>query len=131
MTRSHILYADGSARCIAHHGIDVSVPVAGFYRGRLVSGGVRGGIRIWFGPPHDPVTGEEMDRSWRWQAEFNGEPCDFDRVWPACADEAITEAEYRTYCQRAEWARQQAPASAYADPRKRVDPLNPSEPLPF
>ena len=43
-------------------------PIPGFYRMRLRSGGQPVGVRVWFGPPADPVTGEELDRSWRWQA---------------------------------------------------------------
>lgn len=111
--------------------LSVSEPEAGFFRYRLVSGGVRGGVRIWFGPPHDPVTGEEMDRSWRWQAEFDGEPVEFDRVWPACIGDPISEADYRAYCARKEWAQQNAPRSAYAERTRRVDPLSSDTPLPF
>ncbi len=104
--------------------IDVSEPVAGYYRYRLRSGAVYGGVRVWFGPPLDPVTGEELDRSWRWQAAFDGEPVDFYRVWPACARLPITEAEYRGYVQRAAWARENAPESAYAQPKRKIDLLS-------
>ncbi len=131
MTRSHRLYADGASKSIAHHGIDVSTPVAGFYRCKLVSGGVRGGVRIWFGQPLDPVTGEELDRSLRWQALFDGEPVDLDRVWPGCAGDPITEDEYHRYVARARWARENAPDSAYASPRRKVDLLSAKTPLPF
>lgn len=110
---------------------DVSEPTAGFFRLRLARETVRGGVRIWFGPPHDPDTGEEMDRAWRWQAEFNGEPIDFDRVWPNCAGDPITETEYRRYCARVDWAREHAPESAYAERGARIDPLSTATPLPF
>lgn len=89
----------------ARAGQDISQPVAGFFRFKLGGGSVAGGVRIWFGPPHDPVTGEELDRSWRWQAHFNGEPVDFDRVWPACTGEPITQIDYSRLCARTEWAR--------------------------
>lgn len=112
-------------------GIDVTTPSAGYYRARLVSGGVRGGVRIWFGPPKDPVTGEEMDRSHRWQAEFDGEYVEIDRIWPDCAGDPISEDEYRSYCARKCWAEQNAPGSAYADRRRRHDPLSSATPLPF
>lgn len=115
----------------AFRGVDVSAPVAGFYRCRLRSGGVIGGVRLWFGPPHDPVTGEELDRSHRWQAEFDGEPVNFDQVWPACAASPISESNYRALVARREWARRNAPGSAHADPRKRYDPLDDSTPLPL
>jgi len=134
MTRTHINYSrgDGPSSYAAREGVaQVAAPESGYFRYRLRSDGVRGGVKIWFGPPHDPVTGEELDRSWRWQAAFNGQPVEFDRVWPACTGNPISEAEYRRYCSRLQWAEQHAPESAYADPRKRRDPLSKDEPLPF
>lgn len=130
MSRACIDY--GEHRAFApRSGIDVSAPVAGFYRFRLASGTITGGVRIYYGPPLDPVTGEELDRSWRWQADFNGEPIDFDRVWPACTGEPITEIDYRRFCARQEWARRHAPDSAYAERGRRHDPLSAQAPLPF
>lgn len=131
MTRATIDYSARTETPFGAIGQAIDTPQAGFYRYRLVSKGVRGGVRIWFGPPHDPVTGEELDRSWRWQAEFDGDPIDFDRVWPACTGEPITEAEYRTYVARARWAKRHAPSSPYAQRTKRLDPLSIDSPLPF
>lgn len=111
--------------------ISVSEPVAGYYRYRLGASTVKGAVRIWHGPPHDPVTGEELDRSPRWQATFNGEPIDFDRVWPACATDTLTEAEYRFLIERRKWAQRNAPESAYAANGRKYDPLSTSNPLPF
>lgn len=112
--------------------ISASTPYAGFYRVRLSSGSVRVGVRLHYSPPLDPVTGEVLDRSWRWQAEVNGHPYDdFDRVWPMCAAEPITEIDYQRYCQRQGWARENAPRSSYAEPGRRRDPLSTVEPLPF
>jgi hypothetical protein len=110
---------------------DVSTPQAGYFRHRLHGGAVRGGVRIFYGPPADPVTGEVLDRSWRWQAEFDGEPIDFDRVWPDCTGDPISAEEYRTYVARRRWAEQHAPDSSYAERSRRRDPLSTSEPLPF
>lgn len=130
MSRAQVTYAE--ARAPSHAaGISIETPVAGFYRYRLGRDTVRGGVRIWFGPPSDPENGEEMDRFWRWQAEFDGEPIDFDRVWPACAKEMISEADYRAMINRRAWARQHAPDSAYAKIGGRHDPLSASAPLPF
>lgn len=132
MTRAHRSYTDRATGPVHVPGaVDVTTPVAGFFRFRLHGGAVRGGVRIWYGPPLDPVTGEELDRSWRWQAEFDGEPIPFDRVWPACAGEPITEQEYQRFVARKRWAEQHAPDSAYADRAKRHDPLSSSSPLPF
>lgn len=111
--------------------LSITEPVAGFFRMKLRSAGVYAAIRIWHGPPHDPVTGEELDRSWRWQAEANGELIEFDRVWPQCAGSPINEAEYRRVIAQRDWAREHAPASAYADASKKVDFLSAATPLPF
>lgn len=124
-------YADMARTGTAPRGQDVSKPVPGCYRFKLRSNGIVGAVRIWFGPPHDPVTGEEMDRSHRWQAEFLGEPVDFDDVWPGCAGQRIKSEEYRALTMRREWAAKNAPNSAFANPRRRYDPLSSNEPLPF
>lgn len=129
MTRTPTTYGDRTAVPRPVRGaIDVSQPVAGYYRFRLRSGGVYGGVRVWYGPPLDPVTGEELDRSWRWQAAFNGEPVDLDRVWPMCARIPITEAAYCAYVKRTAWARQNAPQSAYAATGRKIDLLSPTTP---
>jgi hypothetical protein len=131
--RDRTAYADMAAarpqRTFAGH--DVSRPVEGHFRFKLVSGSVYGGVRIWYGAPHDPVTGEELDRSWRWQATFDGEPVDLDRVWPACLDDPISEEEHANYLRRRQWARQHAPDSAYAERGRKIDLLSIDNPLPF
>ena len=98
---------------------------------KLTSGGVYGAVRIWHGQPPDPVTGELLDRSLRWQATFNGNPIDIDRVWPACGREPIDLKEAKRLIEQAEWAKECAPDSAYATPRARIDRLSRKTPLPF
>ena len=101
VTRALHRYGDGGAVPQGYAGLDASIPEAGFYRMRLRSGAVPCGVRIWHGPPHDPDTGEEMDRSWRWQAEANGDPVDIDDVWPPRRGfSSIDQAEYRLLCRR-------------------------------
>ena len=131
MTRDATPYAQMRAVAQVSAGADVSQPEAGYFRYRLRGGAVRGGVRIWFGPPSDPVTGEVMDRSWRWCAEFDGEPVEFDSVWPDCTGEPITERDYREFVGRREWAKHNAPNSAFANSKRRYDPLSTSEALPF
>lgn len=129
MSRAALIYGEQRADR-RFDGVDVSEPVAGFYEGKVRAHGVVAGIRIWHGPPADPVTGEELDRSWRWQAEVNGLPIDFDRVWPKCAAREITMGRYQLHCRKTQWARENNPDSAYADPRtKDISAL--SEPVPF
>lgn len=133
MTRSTVPYSKREVRPVHVAGaVDVSTPVAGFYRTRLGKDTVRVGVRLWWGPPNDPVTGEPLDRSYRWQADVNGEPYpDFDRLWPVCAAEPISEADYRRMCARQDWARQHAPDSPYAEVGRKLDPLSTATPLPF
>lgn len=132
MSRDPTPYAQMQPAPQTGAGIDVTEPVAGFYRTRLAGRSVAVGVRLHFGPPIDPVTGEVLDRSWRWRCDVNGEPYGyFERVWPVCAGDPITEAEYENYCARQRWAREQAPNSAYAEPGRKYDPLSMSEALPF
>lgn len=110
-------------------GFDPDTPITGYYQMRLRSGAVRVGVRIWFGPPLDPVTGEEMDRSHRWQAHVNGSYFDLERVWPKCAAEPIDETEYRYLGAIQAVAQQRAPDSPHANPMRRINPL--TAPTPF
>lgn len=123
MTRAARTYSDRAAHApvAGAAGVPAWPPVAGFYRYRLRSGGVAVGVRIWFGPPHDPLTGEEMDRSWRWQAEVNGRPIDLDRVWPTGAGEPIDAREYEHLSSLQTWGEQNAPHSPEANPNKPVN----------
>lgn len=130
MTRATRTYADHPGHR-AYAGLDVSTPTAGFYRMKMRAGGVYGGVKVWYGPPLDPVTGDELDRGWRWQATFDGRAIDLDRVWPACGREPITEAEYARLIMQASWAREHAPGSAYADLGRKYDPLDANQPLSF
>lgn len=132
MTRPHIDYSKATVPPPAVAGaVDVSKPTPGFFRHRPRGGSVIGGVKIFYGPPTDPITGEDLDRGWRWQALFDGEPIDFDDCWPKCAGDPITKKEYRELCARREWARENAPGSAYAVIGKRIDLLSTSEPLVF
>lgn len=128
MSRADIRYGDSAATARQFEGFDPDTPVAGFYGMRMRSGGVLVAIRIWHGAPLDPVTGEEMDRSHRWQATANGEPIDLERVWPKCAADRIDEAEAYHLASLQQWGAANGHA-ALADPRKRIDHL--STPLMF
>lgn len=64
-----------------------------------------------------------MDRSHRLQAHINGRYAELDQVWPRCAGEPVTEAEYRHLCRVQSWAAEHAPDSALADPRRKLSPL--------
>lgn len=93
-------------------------------------------VRIWFGAPRDPATGEEMDRSHRWQIEIAGllfdQPLTFGGVtfsavpdfWPAIAREPISEDDYRFRIERAAWAQQHDPEDALGSPGDRINPMS-------
>lgn len=111
-------------------------PRAGFYQ-LLLRGRPPQPVRIWFGPPTDPDTGEEMDRSPRWQMLVNGQPAllaEEDRnpleveraklwtdVWPRCAGAPIEEAEYAYLVASIEHARQHEPDNPFSRPGRRID----------
>lgn len=129
---SYVDRGRAAAPVIVAGALDVSAPVAGHYLMRLRSGAVASGIRIWFGPPLDPVTGEELDRSWRWQAQGDdGQQLDLDEVWPMCGKTPISETDFNARRSRRAWAQKAAPDSSYANSRRKYDPLSMSEPLPF
>lgn len=116
---------------------DAAPLIEGYYlirRGR--AGRVDIPVRIWFGAPIDEDTGEEMDRSHRWQIQVGFQMLEdqalrvggitiehLEDLWPACAREPIDEAEWRFRLERAEWAGAYDPNDAFAEIGGRIDPL--------
>lgn len=99
-------------------------------------------VRIWWGPPADPETGELLDRSPRWRihlagTEFDGEPVRLGNItiyavtdfWPTCATAPIDEREYAYRLERQAWAAIYDPDDPFATPGGRVDPMTAT--LPF
>lgn len=127
--RQHIDYTARSESTGGFVGFDPDVPIAGFFKMRLRSGGVFVGVKIWMGPPLDPFDGTELDRSHRWNALANGRPIDLERAWPKCAGDPIDAAEYAYLTQLQAWGEENAPNSPQANPNKPVDLL--TAPLPF
>lgn len=125
-------YAEREVKPVYVEGqVAISEPVAGFYRMSLGRGSVDVGIKLWFGPPSDPITGELLDRGYRWQALADDEPMEFEAAWPKCAGDPISAQEYRRLVARKAWAREHAPDSSYAQTGRRRDPLSTREPTPF
>lgn len=108
---------------------DAGEPRAGYFKTRLVRGGPKAGVRLFYGPPRDPHTGEEMDRSWRWQAEVNGQREELDRVWPGCMREEIDKTEYNYLSRTQKHALSTDPYNPLASPKKAVDWETASPPL--
>jgi hypothetical protein len=106
---------------------DPDLPVAGCYQVKLVRHGPPVAVKIWFGLPLDPVTGEELDRAPVWLARVNGGDCrPAAWFWPECARHPITEAEHDRITQL---SRTMNRASAWFDPLRPIDPLK--TPVPF
>lgn len=115
----------------------IDAPVAGYYSTRLVRGGLRVGVRIWFGQPI--IDGELQDRSPRWCCEVDGRTCraDYDDdgnylgrvpldpilddVWSHCCDTPISEREFRFLARRREWAHEFDDTHPAANPRRPID----------
>jgi hypothetical protein len=87
----------------------------------MTRGGPLVGVRLWYGAPLDPATGDEMDRMWRWNAQANGDWVDLERVWPKCAGDPISADEYAYLCERTAYARRNDAFDPMAQPRRRTD----------
>jgi hypothetical protein len=98
-------------------------------------------VRVWFGPPRDPVTGELLERSWRWQFEFNGFALEtyekalgwpaesiLESFWPRARKARIDKAEYDYLLATVEHAREHDAGSPFAGTRGRVDLLSATVP---
>lgn len=98
--RGQIRYARGQQRG--------TVPLPGFFEGRLVAGGPRVPMLIYLPCPIDPEFGFPMDRSRHLVGYCLGEIIDIDRIWTYA--EMISSRRYHHLV-----------ATARRDPRKRVD----------
>ncbi len=103
---------------------------AQFYAVRLVKGGPRVPCKIWYGGPIDPLTGEEMDRSPRWQVWLSGElQDDISNVilhfepdgTPIVKGEEIDAVEHEYLLQLREYAVTYDATLPEAEPTKPVD----------
>ena len=104
--------------------VDLNKPTAGHYRMKLVRGGPWIAVRLWFGPPLDPETHEPLDRSHRWYALRDGREVEVHHVWPSCAVEPITEAEYGYMLAASAWDRQHDPLAPASAPDEPIDLLH-------
>jgi hypothetical protein len=108
---------------------NVSRPVPGFYRRRLVKGGPAVGVLIFQACPIDPETGEPMQRSRPLLCLVNGEWADPIDEWEWIAGSRISEAEYLFLLADAAHAAEHRPTAPRARPREKINLLE-SE-LPF
>lgn len=107
------------------HQHSITAPVAGYYRRKLVKGGPWMPVRLWFGAPLDPETGEELDRSPRWQAMQGNDliagDAEIQSVWTSCCREPIDATEYHYLVADRQWCAENAPASPEANPTRPID----------
>jgi len=110
---------------------------AGFYRVRLIRGGLWVGVEFWHGPPRLD-DGEEQDRSPRWCVSVDGrttrpvvdeegnrtgqrEYLDPDETWPYACGNPISRHEFDFLARRRQWALEHDPAHPAAQPHRPID----------
>lgn len=99
-------------------------------------------VRIWFGVPADPLTGEPLDRSPRWQIAVGGVLLDGDPViiggatfaelsdvWPRCGRHPISADDHDYMVGRAAWAASHDPLDPYGSDSGRIDPITARLPM--
>lgn len=96
------------------------IPRCGYYKRKLVKGGVFVPGRIWMFQEIDPETGELLSDEVL-QCEVNGRQADPMDAWPWLCANPITEAEYRYLEARINYASVHQPADPFADARKPID----------
>lgn len=97
-------------------------PQCGWYKRKMVSGGIHVPAKIWIDQRIDPETGELIaDEVLRCEVDGREEPPLF--AWPWLFANPITESEFHYMRAMAEWAREHAPDDPAARPRERLDPM--------
>ena len=111
--------------------------IEGYYLVALhMAGRVSIPVRVWFGAPVDAETGDELDRSPRWQIQIGfqlleDEPLriggiwfrDLSDVWPTCQKNPIDAVDWQYRLARAEWATDNDEADSYSQLGGRIDPM--------
>lgn len=96
-------------------------PQVGFYKRKLVSGGIHVPARIWLEQDVDETGELVADEVLR--CEVNGEPRNPFHTWPWLFANPISEAEFRYMTAQAEWASQYSIFDPAANPYERLNPL--------
>lgn len=95
-------------------------PQCGFFKRKLVKGGVFVPARIWMVQLVDEETGELTSDEFL-QAEVNGQKADPDDCWSWVCGNPISEAEFHYLTARIDHAVRHEPEDPFADARKPVD----------
>lgn len=100
--------------------VNDSEPRCGWFKRKLVKGGVFVPARIWMFQDIDAATGELLSDEML-QCEVNGRWADPEDAWSWICSNPITEQEYRYLEARIQHAAVHEPDDAFADPRKPID----------
>jgi hypothetical protein len=96
-------------------------PQVGWYKRKLVSGGIHVPARIWIDQPVDDdgllIANEILC------CEVNGEICNPFDAWPWIWNQPISEAEFNYMTAQREWAKEHWPSDPAANPRQRLSAL--------
>ena len=100
--------------------VNDSTPQPGFYKRRLVKGGVFVPARIWVEQDVCPVTGELLSDEVM-HCEINGRAADPEDAWSWICSDPITEQEFRYLTARLAHAAEYDPNDPFAAPTRAID----------
>lgn len=97
-----------------------NTPQCGWYKRKLVKGGVFVPARIWMFQDIDPETGELLSDELL-QCEVNGSYADPEDAWSWLCSNPIFEREFRYLSARIDFALRNEPDDPFAAPNKPID----------
>ena len=97
-----------------------NTPQCGFFKRKLVKGGVFVPARIWMFQDIDAETGELLSDELL-QCEVNGTYADPEDAWSWICSNPITEQEFRYLSARIDFALRHDPDDPFAAPTKPID----------
>lgn len=100
--------------------VNDGTPHCGWWKRRLVKGGVFVPARIWMYQDLDPETGELLSDELM-QCEVNGRWADPEEAWTWVCSNPITEQEFNYLTARIDHAIRHEPDDPFAAPTKPID----------
>ena len=100
--------------------VNDGTPRCGWYKRRLVKGGVFVPARIWMAQDICPETGELLSDEIL-QCEVNGFSADPEEAWTWISANPVTEQEFRYLAARINHAIRYEPEDAYAAPNRPIE----------
>ncbi len=115
-----VLHAWHSAALRGLHPVNDGTPRCGWYKRRLVRGGVFVPARIWMVQDICRETGELLSDEVL-HCEVNGVPADPEDAWAWISGHPVTEQEFRYLAARIDFAIRHEPQDPFAMPSRPVD----------